>query len=90
MEISCCHLDGVITSKGKHIPPNKVKAWEAFDYGYKRICENDLEGRYSREIWFDFESGSGYKFFETVADRVVQRLPKVEAFFAIMFPRASK
>ncbi|MEE1655210.1 DUF4304 domain-containing protein [Microvirga sp. CF3062] len=52
IEIARCDLTGTITHWGKHIPPDKVRAWDLHPDRRKRLQPCDGSGR---DSWFRFD-----------------------------------
>jgi hypothetical protein len=79
IEISKCPPDGITTHWGKHIPPNKVKAWDM--HPVERVRLQPGPGS-STTNWFRYDQpGLIEDAFEKTAREVLQYLEKAEKWW---------
>ena len=76
VEISRCGPEGITTSWGKHIPPNKVTAHDLHLYERHRLGSpgRDVDGR-----WYRFDDGSPT---DLIAHELVGHLAEADEWWA--------
>lgn len=79
IEIARCAPEGFITTWGRQISPNKVRAWDLHPNDRLRLMPGTGSGR---DSWFRFDSGR----FDTVAQSVLPFLEQAEQWYASKVP----
>lgn len=77
IEIGQCQPEGVTKHGGKHIPPDKVRAW---DLGLKQRARIKPRAGSSRHSWFRFE-GKAADIFTRTAKSVIPFVEQAEKMF---------
>ena len=73
IEIATCGPEGLTTSWGEHIPPNKVRAWDTNPRHRLGAPSPGQDG-----VWFRYDDGTPV---EKVARRVLAYLPEADAWW---------
>jgi hypothetical protein len=82
IEIARAPRDGVTTHWGKHIPGNKVSAWDVHPEQRHRIQPMNGGGT---DSWFRFDGGN----FEFCAEQALNKLPEAETWWASNEPKCT-
>ena len=88
IEIAKCPPEGFTTHWGKHIPPNKVRAWDMHPDQRPRL--QPRKGS-STEDWFRFDrvpSGGQKSIFAETAEAVLPFLDTAETYWKSPIPNA--
>jgi hypothetical protein len=74
VEIAHCSSEGITAHWGKHIPPNKVRAWDIDPDNRLRIKSRVGSGT---DSWFRFDDGQ----FSNAAQQIINELPQAETWW---------
>jgi len=75
VEIALCPPDGFTTHWGKHIPSNKVKAWDIMPANRLRLGTTDEQ---SDGKWFSYEKRGLLSFGDRFERAALEMLPLIE------------